>query len=114
MAERVGLVDWHIAPTIFRIERHITLLQQKLDTFQMTLGCGQMQCRASVVVAQRDVHAGQFVTAQWGHIAAGRRKQQVYDGQTFGFVAMATWILFVAGMLQVVVRMEIECVDEFL
>lgn len=114
MAERVRLIDWHIAPTIFRIERHVALFQQKLDAFQVALGCGQMQCRAAIVVAQRDVHAGQFVAAQRSHIAAGRRKQQVHNGQPLGLVAMTTRILLVTSMLQVIVRMEVERADEFL
>lgn len=113
MAERFGLIDRTIAPAILRIVWNFALFQQKHHTIQMTFGCGQMERCTSIVIAQRDIHAAQFVTTQRSHIATSGRKQQIDNRQTLRFVSMTSWILLVGRMLQIIVTMEIETVHQF-
>lgn len=114
MVECVGLIDGHIAPAIFWVKWYVALLQQELYALQMAFARRKMQCRSTVVVRQSDVHSGQFVSSQRGHIAASRRKEQIHNGQTFRLIPMAARIFLIVGMFQVVVAMEIEIFHQFL
>uniref|UniRef100_A0A8W7PA68 Uncharacterized protein n=1 Tax=Anopheles coluzzii TaxID=1518534 RepID=A0A8W7PA68_ANOCL len=75
VGERFRLIDRSVAPAIFRIVRHTTVLQQKPNTLVVSLRTGQMQCRSAIVIRQRNVHAGQLVTAQRSDVTDRSGKQ---------------------------------------
>uniref|UniRef100_A0A182IZQ3 Uncharacterized protein n=1 Tax=Anopheles atroparvus TaxID=41427 RepID=A0A182IZQ3_ANOAO len=93
VAERFRLVDGSVAPAVLGIVRDAAVLEQEPHTLEVSLGAGQMERRAAIVVGEGDVHAGQFVTPQGRNVTDGCREQQVHHRKPLGLVAMAAWKL---------------------
>lgn len=63
--ENRGFLQWRASPAVAHVVRHAALAQEKLHAVHVTLGCSQVQRRATVVVGKGHVHTRKFVSKTW-------------------------------------------------
>lgn len=109
-----GVIHWGSVPPVFGAVGHVTFLQEELDTFEMSLGSGEMERGTSIIIGYSHILVTHQHPSEGSEVPVKGTKQKSGHMLALSIRGADSGIKLFGSVLKVVIVMEVEETDQLL